>query len=470
MDENILQLSKDPEFHKEINNLHKEIKTLAVHIADEKNAISDVLDDKGHQYVDLVMEGGGMLGIALVGYSWALEEMGVRFMGLGGTSAGSINALLMAAMDKPDAAKSPKLLKELTSMDFYQFVDGGKNARALIDLGFKKDKSLFDIACIIFHTLRVKNKLYTNYGLNEGEKFLEWLKNFLSSVNINTLSDLQQQLGHSPTGLRKRGCAPYEADEEKPEGKLAIISTDITTETKAEFPRMAKLYWKKTASVHPAEFARASMAIPFFFEPFRVADVPQGKLAEDNWRELVGYDVTNDPTAKIPSTAMFVDGGMISNFPIDAFHNRMKVPAMPTFGVKLEYDKRYKPVSHLPVRSKGNKGALLPFVGALFNSSRHALDYDFIKKNSDFQHLVQYIPCTYQDGNGTKSYNWLDFNMSPEHKAGLFKQGAEKAVEFVREFSSPVDGKGKPAAPDKASFNTKWAYYKHLRSILLAVS
>ena len=61
--------------------------------------ISDIVDGENNQYIDLVLEGGGMLGIALVGYSWALEEMGIRFFGVGGTSAGSINALLLAALD-----------------------------------------------------------------------------------------------------------------------------------------------------------------------------------------------------------------------------------------------------------------------------------------------------------------------------------------------------------------------------------
>ena len=30
---------------------------------------SEVIDDEGNQYVDLVMEGGGVLGVALVGYT-----------------------------------------------------------------------------------------------------------------------------------------------------------------------------------------------------------------------------------------------------------------------------------------------------------------------------------------------------------------------------------------------------------------
>ena len=35
---------------------------------------SDIIDDQGNQYVDLVQEGGGVLGIALVGYTYILES------------------------------------------------------------------------------------------------------------------------------------------------------------------------------------------------------------------------------------------------------------------------------------------------------------------------------------------------------------------------------------------------------------
>lgn len=58
---------------------------------------SDIIDLNNNQYVDLVQEGGGVLGIALVGYVYVLEQMGIRFLSLAGTSAGSINTMLMAA-------------------------------------------------------------------------------------------------------------------------------------------------------------------------------------------------------------------------------------------------------------------------------------------------------------------------------------------------------------------------------------
>lgn len=55
------------------------------------------------QWVNLVMAGGGMLGIGHVGFVRVLEQAGVRFIGLGGASAGAINALLIAAVrEHPD--------------------------------------------------------------------------------------------------------------------------------------------------------------------------------------------------------------------------------------------------------------------------------------------------------------------------------------------------------------------------------
>src|SRR6478609_10243200 len=68
--------------------------------------VSDVLDKEGHQYVNLVQKGGGVLGVALVGYTYILEQMGVRFIRLAGTSAGAINTALMTVIGKKEESKS----------------------------------------------------------------------------------------------------------------------------------------------------------------------------------------------------------------------------------------------------------------------------------------------------------------------------------------------------------------------------
>src|SRR5918992_157339 len=91
--------------------------------------ISDIIDKDGRQYVDLVMEGGGVLGISLTGYTYILEQAGIRFLGIGGTSAGSINALMIAALGKPADAKSEKLLNVLARIPMGSFIDGDSDAR-----------------------------------------------------------------------------------------------------------------------------------------------------------------------------------------------------------------------------------------------------------------------------------------------------------------------------------------------------
>jgi predicted acylesterase/phospholipase RssA len=45
-----------------------------------------------------------------------LEQAGIRFLGIGGTSAGSINALLLAALGQPADRKSDKLLPLLADI------------------------------------------------------------------------------------------------------------------------------------------------------------------------------------------------------------------------------------------------------------------------------------------------------------------------------------------------------------------
>ena len=203
-------------------------------------------------------------------------------------------------------------------------------------------------------------------------------------------------------------------------------------------------------------FARASMSIPFFFEPFRVGNVPQNNLAKKNWKELAGIEANGDSGSRIPMTAMFVDGGIMSNFPIGAFHNVGKIPSMPTFGVKLEYDQRCKSPDKFPTYGRGGLKDLAPLAGSIFNSSRHTLDFEFIKRHPDYRHLVQFIPCTYKEGDKILGYNWLDFNMPDEHKTGLFIQGAKKAIEFIEGFSAEYGG-----------FSSKWEYYKDLRAKLI---
>ncbi|MFZ8637072.1 esterase, partial [Klebsiella quasipneumoniae subsp. similipneumoniae] len=61
-----------------------------------------------------------------------------------------------------------------------------------------------------------------------------------------------------------------------------------------------------------------------------------------------------------------------------------------------------------------------------FNTARHAMNYDFIKKNPDYNKLVSFID--------TGDIGWLDFSMCDANKLKLFRLGAETAYQFLINF------------------------------------
>lgn len=372
----------------------------------EKKRFSDVLDAQGHQYVDLVMEGGGVLGIALVGYTYCLEEVGIRFIGIGGASAGAINALLLAAMDVRQNAKSAKLIELLDRLDLDLFLDGDSDARDFSNT-MLNNPGRFKV---LFKAAQIIDNLDEHLGLHPGAKFLEWVTTVLKQAGVVTTRDLDQRMKAVPTGLchREKGKRLAKAQID---ARLALVAAEITTESKVEFPKMAKLFWSKPAEVSPACYLRASMSIPFFFHPYKVQNIPQGKNAYDAWESLTGY------TGDLPKTAMFIDGGIMSNFPIDLFHVPNVVPSAPTFGVKLGFDRNVPRVIEGPVE----------LAKAIFDSARHSLDYDFIKKNPDYSQLVSSID--------TGSHNWLNFSLSYEEKLDLFVSGVREAARFLIAFN-----------------------------------
>lgn len=414
------------------NLINEADQKFAVRINAIKNGqirFSDIVDDEGNQYADLVLEGGGMLGIALVGYVWAMEKAGIRFLGVAGASAGSIVAALLSALDTPENPKAEKMLEIMTSTNFYDFVDGGYFARKFVDSAVKNGfnwKTKLWLPTILY-------RVWTRKGLNSGDAFLKWMQGVLAKEGIFNLADLQARMEKLPVGLRDLGREPPASLVEphlqalltrqeqafattKEAGiQLAVVAADVASETRAEFPRHAPMYFKNYQQVNPAKFVRASMSIPLFFEPME-EPVTGGLLpsdsAADKIREEVGLTGEHVVVSK---TATFVDGGIMSNFPIDIFHDYAKVPAAPTFGAKLEDDQR-----------KNDASSLKNLAVAVFNSARHCLDFEFFHNNKECKKLITWIPC--------RGVNWLDFNMNSETQRKLFMDGVEQAVRFLETF------------------------------------
>ena len=378
-----------------------------------KKEYSDIIDDDGHQYVDLVMEGGGVLGIALVGYTYMLEAVGIRFLRIGGTSAGAINAALLASLGKPEQAKSEEILAHLVNVNMASFVDGDDDAKEFIQAllrgpeQFNVFQRLFPSIYKITKGAQVLDNLSNDLGLNPGKAFYKWIKRVLDKDGISSTDQLKKRI-KSPKNVRAR--QGRELRDGSTTARLALIAADITTETKVEFPKMASLYWKDEDAVHPAHYVRASMSVPIFFHPYRVKGIPQGDAARKNWWELARYK------GNTPKECLFVDGGIMSNFPINLFHNIEFIPLAPTFGARLGTERMNPQQVDNP----------LQMVGAIFDAARHTLDFDFIQKNPDYQKLVTDID--------TGDHHWLNFELSDEDKKDLFVRGAKAAYHFLRGF------------------------------------
>jgi NTE family protein len=375
-----------------------------------KKEYSDLIDENGHQYVDLVMEGGGVLGIALVGYTYVLEEVGIRFLGVGGTSAGAINAALLASLGRPEEAKSEEILSHLVGVDMGSFVDGDDDAKDFIQSMLREPdqqgvlQRWFPAAYIGAKGAQVLDNLSNDLGLNPGKAFYRWVKKSLDKDGITSTAQLKQRMT-PPKNIKARH--PRTLRPGATDTRLALVAADITTETKVEFPRMASLYWKNEDEVHPAHYVRASMSVPGFFHPYRVKGVPQGDAARKNWTELAQY------RGNLPKECLFIDGGIMSNFPINLFHKPEFIPLSPTFGARLGVDR-------IDPREIASPFQML---GAIFDAARHTLDFDFISKNPDYKKLVTDI--------NTGDHHWLNFELSDEAKKDLFVRGATAAYHFL---------------------------------------
>jgi NTE family protein len=437
--------------------------------------VSDIIDDAGHQYVNLVQKGGGVLGIALVGYTYVLEQAGIRFVRMAGTSAGAINTALFTAIgDKanPKAeAKSGRLLAYLSRLEMFSFVDGHPFAKWMIrnfisDKNFSKritkvlaglaiiqlllivasflllglekvwdweyDSALTRVSfvatglCFLLvlslasYSSRMFSRLRNSgYGINPGDAFLSWIKDRLDENDAGTIEDLERKASTLPADLKMRDGRPLgtlEAD-------VTFITSELVTQNKIEFPKMWNLFRDpdKKGELHPGEFVRASMSIPFFFESHIISKIPtQNKEVQKAWEDTFACKAE-----RVPNVARFVDGGVLSNFPINIFYNPAVAEArLPSFGIDLD-----------DTDPKGDRGddaaswAIGSYCMRMLNTIRYYYDKDFLLKNAVFARGVGSVKLH------DKKFNWLDFFLSDKTKMELFLKGAEAARDFLLEFN-----------------------------------
>lgn len=432
----------------------------------ENLVVSDTMDEQGHQYVNLVQKGGGVLGVALVGYTYVLEQAGIRFLRLAGTSAGAINTALLTIIGKKEDRKSEKILSYISELDFFNLVDGRPIVRWLIKnfithkkfntvlkviLGWLIISLIFLIAadfiflglrhqpwafnalriCVAFTALHLAMLgyiiIYANHlfkavregghGLNPGTYFFEWIKKIMEENGVNNVSDLNKKAGTLPK-LKVRNPATQNADTLR--GDVTFITSELVSENKIEFPKMCDLFREDVDEIHPAHFVRASMSIPIFFQSHIIDNIPRkSQKIKDAWIQHFGTD------SNIPKRARFVDGGMMSDFPINIFYNpRIVEPRLPSFGIDL--DDSAPEDSNTETDEDRFPNSLGEYLGGLFNTIRYYYDKDFLIKNNVFKKGIGKISL--------HEFNWLNFFITEEEKIKMFVRGAQAACDFLMNF------------------------------------
>jgi predicted acylesterase/phospholipase RssA len=281
----------------------------------------------------------------------------------------------------------------------------------------------------LFFYLKFKT---SEFGINPGDYFQCWVRKELKKFNGGQdylVGDLERiwsenasiiQLKTKPGNrsiLFKEGNCESTVDDLKKYDRanppIVIISSDISSQSKAEFPKMTDLYWGQNEKIYVADFVRASMAIPIFFEPFKRTGIPQNQAAK--WDAFFGYKFGGAPPF---DNAYFVDGGILSNFPFNVFHNpAIKNARIPTFGIRLESSDE-----------KNNTAieGLFDYVSKIFNVARGYYDQDFLLKNPYYRQCIHSVDM--------KGYNWLNFFVGNEEKKVMFRIGAEAACKFLESF------------------------------------
>jgi NTE family protein len=297
---------------------------------------------------DIVLEGGGVKGIGLVGALEELTAAGYRPNRVAGTSAGAIvGALLAAGMPIPD------MVGTLQNLDYTKFRDEG-----LLDKLSIPGKT----ASFLFEK-----------GIYEGRYLQKWLTKLLEDLGVRTFADL-------------RLTEPW-AEELPPERryKLVVIVSDVSRGRIVRFPWDYASYGLDPGEQLVADAVRASMSIPFFYEPINL---------KGNY---------------------LVDGGLLSNFPVTIFddHN-----PWPTFGVKLSV--KADAISKMnPVTNP------LDYSLAILSTAMNAHDAMYIDN-----------PCTQMRTVFVDTFNVkaTDFDISKEEQAKLYSSGKKYAKDFLKDW------------------------------------
>jgi NTE family protein len=319
---------------------------------------------------DLVLEGGGVKGIGLAGAVLTLDQAGYRFQRVAGTSAGAIAAAIIAALSKANKPMS-ELRDHLQTIQFERFM-AKSHVRAALG-------GLADAEHLLLHM-----------GLYDGDYLLDWLGGVLKDIGVTHFGDLR---------LDDPGADGNWTARQR--YSLVVHVSDITRGKLVRLPWEYHEYGLDADGERIVDAVRASMSIPFFFEPVRVR------------ARAVGAGMA-DVTAAA-GRVTWVDGGLLDNFPVDVFDRTDgAVSRWPTIGIKLSARQTSISGGHGTDNVAAEAIACLETV--LDNAGRYYVTPDKAART------------IFVDNAGIKA---TDFNLTPGQRQKLYENGQQAAQRWL---------------------------------------
>src|SRR6266699_199413 len=280
----------------------------------------------------------------------------------------------------------------VTEAKGYDFVNvagtsAGAIIAALVAAGYRADELRTIIATLDYEKFKDPGwvdripilgkaiSLGVEKGIYEGEYFETWMRQQLAKKGKRTFKDLVME--------EFKGSASYRY-------KLRVVASDLSRGKLLVLPQDIKDFGVEPDDLDIARAVRMSMSIPFFFEPVTM-------------------------TLPNKERAYIVDGGVLSNFPIQLFDDGTPDPPWPTFGYLLVEEDPSRPIT---VRHQIH-GPLSMFA-ALFATMMEAHDRMYVESNA----FARTIPIP------TKGVTATEFDLSKERAEALYASGRTAAEAF----------------------------------------
>ena len=355
---------------------------------------------------DMVFEGGGAKGMVFVGACEELFKREHTFDRLLGTSAGAITATLLAVGYTPQEMLDVLTENENGKSVFAGFmgsprpftddeIQNGAIRKVLEKIEFKflfdsLEKKLDDkIASILGKSDYFRHifSLIERGGWFSADRFVTWMKDKLDSGSWN----------NKPRSFSNMTFAQLFATNGI---ELSVVASDTTDQ------KVLVLNHMTTPDCPVVWAVRMSMSIPLLWDEV----IWRSEWGEYLNREIAGHAI--------------VDGGLISNFPIELFISDAQEI------IKLMGPKKDNPVlgmlidEHLPVQATVSKGIFIDInvkpnelatvqrLQRLADTATGAHDKMVIE---EYQHLVARLPAA--------GYGTTEFDMSDDRRDALVEAG-----------------------------------------------